>query len=102
MSVETDVDWIEPWTVLVPRELATTPLVVCCDGTACDTRSAKLVFFSLYPVVCELAMLPEIFCSANDCACRPETAVVNASKIPMSCSPTLRNRTRHRRTWPRR
>src|ERR1700733_7720592 len=33
-------------------------------------------------------MLPEIFCSANECACRPDTAVVNASKIPMTCSPT--------------
>src|ERR1700733_7760756 len=32
-------------------------------------------------------MLPEIFCSANDCACKPATAVVNASKIPMTCSP---------------
>src|SRR5580704_4828641 len=30
-------------------------------------------------------MLPEIFCNANDCACRPATAVVNASKIPMTC-----------------
>src|SRR6202451_3608970 len=29
-------------------------------------------------------MLPEMFCSANDCACRPDTAVVNASKIPMT------------------
>src|ERR1051326_4414931 len=84
MSVETAAVWIEPWTVLVPNELATTPVVVCCDGTACDTRSAKPVFFSLNPVVCELATLPEIFCSANDCACRPATAVVNASKIPMT------------------
>jgi hypothetical protein len=25
-----------------------------------------------------------MFCSANDCACRPDTAVVNASKIPMT------------------
>jgi hypothetical protein len=30
-------------------------------------------------------MLPEMFCSANDCACRPATALFNASKIPMSC-----------------
>src|SRR5258708_37052928 len=29
-------------------------------------------------------MLPEMFCSANACACRPDTAVVNASKIPMT------------------
>src|ERR1700730_18401637 len=33
-------------------------------------------------------MLPEMFCSANACACRPDTAVVNTSKIPMTCSPT--------------
>src|SRR3984957_11245654 len=29
-------------------------------------------------------MMPEMFCSANDCACSPDTAVVNASKIPMT------------------
>src|SRR5580704_5118564 len=29
-------------------------------------------------------MLPEMFCSANACACKPDTAVVNASKIPMT------------------
>src|ERR1700730_11582709 len=29
-------------------------------------------------------MLPEMFCSANDCACIPDTAVVNALKIPMT------------------
>src|ERR1035438_10379704 len=29
-------------------------------------------------------MLPAMFCSANACACRPDTAVVNASKIPMT------------------
>src|SRR5262249_51302114 len=28
-------------------------------------------------------MLPEMFWSANDCACRPETDVVRASKIPI-------------------
>src|SRR5262249_36988179 len=28
-------------------------------------------------------MLPEMFCSANDCACRPETDVFRASKIPI-------------------
>src|SRR6202030_1229866 len=36
------------------------------------------------PTVWEFAMLPEMFCSANACACRPDTAVVNASKIPMT------------------
>src|ERR1700675_3808195 len=35
-------------------------------------------------MVWEFAMLPEMFCKANDCACRPDTAVVNASKIPMT------------------
>src|SRR3984885_2159933 len=35
-------------------------------------------------MVWEFAMLPEMFWSANDCACRPDTAVVNASKIPMT------------------
>src|SRR5208282_1881421 len=39
-------------------------------------------------MVSELAMLPEMFCSQNDCACRPDTAVVNASKIPMTLPPT--------------
>src|SRR6516225_1408576 len=29
-------------------------------------------------------MLPDMFCSADDCACRPDTAVFNASKIPMT------------------
>src|SRR4249920_596507 len=28
-------------------------------------------------------MLPEMFWSANDCACRPETEVFRASKIPI-------------------
>src|SRR5215475_12802218 len=28
-------------------------------------------------------MLPEMFWSANDCACRPETDVFRASKIPI-------------------
>src|ERR1700733_7563481 len=37
-------------------------------------------------------MLPEIFCRANDCACRPATAVVNASKIPIDVSPTRSQR----------
>src|SRR3954452_19564316 len=41
----------------------------------------------LKPVVCALAMLPEMFCSAKDCACRPPTEVLSASKIPMTSSP---------------
>src|SRR6478752_981108 len=32
-------------------------------------------------------MLPEIFWSAKDCACKPATEVLRASKIPMASSP---------------
>src|SRR5665213_261505 len=32
-------------------------------------------------------MLPEMFCNANDSDCRPPTAVVSASKIPITLSP---------------
>src|SRR5262252_565813 len=32
-------------------------------------------------------MLPEMFCSAKDCACRPPTEVFSASKIPITLSP---------------
>jgi predicted membrane-bound spermidine synthase len=35
-------------------------------------------------VTCALAMLPEMFCRANDCACKPPTAVVSASNKPMT------------------
>ncbi len=38
----------------------------------------------LNAVVCELAMLPEMFSSANDCARMPATDVVSAPKIPMT------------------
>src|SRR5262249_14129085 len=34
-------------------------------------------------------MLPEMFCSAKDCACNPPTEVFSASKIPITLSPTL-------------
>src|ERR1700751_1425621 len=34
-------------------------------------------------------MLPEMFCRAKDCACRPVTAVVIASKIPIGASIAL-------------
>src|ERR1700733_3143821 len=60
---------------------------VCSPWAAADTKASKLVSVSLYPVVCEFAMFPEMFCSANDCACKPPTAVVRASKIPMTWSP---------------
>ena len=45
----------------------------------------------LKAVVCELAMLPEMFSSANDCARIPVTAVVRAPKIPMTSSPDQRS-----------
>src|SRR5829696_2567749 len=48
----------------------------------------KAVSIRLKAVVCELAMLPEIFSSAKDCARIPVTAVVRAPKIPMTSSPT--------------
>src|SRR5229473_865273 len=47
-------------------------------------RSSKLVSIRLNAVVCELAMLPEMFSSAKDCARNPVTAVVRAPKIPMT------------------
>src|SRR5215471_7394137 len=83
MLVLTDSLWIAPCTVLVETELAITLPEVCSLCSAAVTRSWKLVLVSLNPVVCELAMLPEMFCSANDCACSPVTAVVSASKIPI-------------------
>jgi hypothetical protein len=49
--------------------------------------SWKLVSMRLNAVVCELAMLPEMFSKANDCARIPVTAVVSAPKIPMTFSP---------------
>src|SRR4051794_21076586 len=48
-------------------------------------RSRKLVSSRLKAVVCEFAILPEMFSSANDCARSPVTAVVRAPKIPMTC-----------------
>src|SRR5215470_10030919 len=69
--------------LLVARELASTDPETCWAGTLSVTRSAKLVSVRLKAVVCELAMLPEMFCNANDCACRPVTAEINASKTPM-------------------
>src|SRR5439155_10484377 len=50
-------------------------------------RSTKLVSMRLKAVVCELAILPETFSSANDCARSPVTAVVRAPKIPMLLTP---------------
>src|SRR4029077_10569926 len=36
-------------------------------------------------------MLPDMFCMAKDCACRPLTAVVRASNRPMTSSPHTRH-----------
>src|SRR5215470_7218596 len=83
MKVPIDELWIEPCTLLVERESAVTLPATCSRGALSCTRSAKLVSVRLKAVVCEFAMLPEIFCSAKDCACRPVTAVVNASKTPI-------------------
>jgi hypothetical protein len=38
-------------------------------------------------VVEAFAIFPEMFCSAKDCACRPPTEVLSASKIPITPSP---------------
>src|SRR5262245_43817186 len=70
--------------VLVMRALATTLPASCLDGGASGIRSTKLVSIRLNAVVCELAMFPETFSSAKDCARIPVTAVVSAPKIPMT------------------
>src|SRR5262245_489325 len=88
MKVPIDDDWMSPCTVLVARELATTLPANCLDGMSSGIRSTKLVSIRLKAVVCELAMLPETFSSANACARIPVTAVVRAPKIPMTSSPT--------------
>src|SRR5262245_8301407 len=73
-----------PWMLLVATELAITPPAICLLGRLSATRSSNCVLMRLNAVVCEFAMFPEMFCSAYDCALRPETAVVRASKIPMT------------------
>src|SRR5712691_6952002 len=72
--------------LLVGRELASTAPATCLVATLSVTRSSKLVSVRLNAVVCELAIFPEMFCSANDCDCSPVTAVVKASKIPILVS----------------
>src|SRR4029079_18469844 len=57
-------------------------------------RSSKLVSVRLKAVVCEFAILPEMFSSANDCARMPVTAVVSAPKIHMHSL-----HYRHRSPW---
>src|SRR6266851_5765954 len=88
MKVPIEEVWMLPCTVLVERELATTLPASCLDGRSSGIRSTKLVSMRLKAVVCELAILPETFSSANDCARIPVTAVVRAPKIPITSSPT--------------
>src|SRR5260221_6586634 len=78
---------MSPCTVLVARELAATLPAICWLGLASGIRSTKLVSSRLKAIVCEFAMLPEIFSSANACARIPVTAVVRAPKIPITRLP---------------
>src|SRR5258708_38848928 len=104
MSVPTVALWIAPCTVLFSLELAMTPPATCCEGILSGTRSVKLVVISLYAVVCEFAMLPDMFCMAKDCACRPLTEVVIASNKPMADlhSDTRVERSRRGTRWSHR
>ena len=64
MKVPTEEFWMSPCTVLVAREFAITLPASCLEGMLSGIRSWKLVSIRLKPVVCELAMLPEMFSSA--------------------------------------
>src|SRR3954453_20227848 len=75
---------MSPCTLLVDRELAITLPASCLLGRLSGIRSSKLVSTRLKAVVCELAMLPEMFSSAKDWARMPVTAVVRAPKIPIT------------------
>ena len=55
---------MSPCTLLVGAELASTPPASCLLGRLSPIRSVNWVLMRLYAVVCELAMLPEMFCSA--------------------------------------
>src|SRR5690349_19032616 len=99
MKVPIEAACTSPCTVIEPRELATTLPETCLLGILSAIRSWKLVSVRLKAVVCELAILPEIFSSANDCARMPLTAVVSAPKIPMTfvstnCGARRRGRSR--------
>src|SRR5882757_1960494 len=86
MKVPIEADWKSPCTVLVSRAVAVTVPASCFDGGLSGMRSWKLVSTRLNAVVCEFAMFPEMFSSANDCARSPVTAVVSAPKIPIPSS----------------
>ncbi len=76
---------MSPCTVLVERDDASTmPLVWLFEEEPPPvTRSANVVSIRLNPMVCELAMLPEMFSIANACARNPLTALFNAPNMPM-------------------
>src|ERR1700730_6613022 len=85
MLVATDVAWMLPCTEMVELDDARTLPDVCWLGAACpDNRFSNSVPVPLNAVVCEFAILPDMFCNAKDCACSPLTAVFRASKIPMT------------------
>jgi hypothetical protein len=63
MWVETPVDCRSPWRVLVRREKPLTEPASSRRYGMSGRRSTKLVSTRLNPVVCELAMLPEMFSS---------------------------------------
>src|SRR5215471_7252697 len=81
-----------PWTVMVDDEDATTLPAFCRVGAMSWALKTvwKLVFVPLNAVVCEFAILPEIFCNANDWADSPDTALLSASNIPITRSPVGR------------
>src|SRR5262249_3536283 len=91
MKVPWDAVWIDPWIVLVWADSASTPPGDHSPGGSALSRSWKFVLTALKPVVCALAMLPDMFCRANDWACSPETAVASASKAPMAESSDCSN-----------
>src|SRR5690349_108669 len=80
---------MSPCTEFVAREFAITLPDFCWLGVSSGMRSTKLVSSRLKPIVCEFAMLPEMFSSANACARMPDTAVFRAPKIPITLSHLL-------------
>ena len=60
----------------------------------------KVLSIRLKAVVCELAMMPEMFSNANDCARMPVTAVVRAPKIPITLLHSRRTQQARARLWP--
>src|SRR5581483_5093580 len=76
---------IVPCLVLVSVDADSTPSEA---PSICEfNKSRKLVSVLLKAVVCELAMLPEMFCSAKACACMPLIEAVSESNAPMRSFP---------------